>query len=100
MKLNSDVVGEMDHLVHDSLQCKCSLDKFRREQELKEIMDWAIQMMSCKANRVNVLVNQVLQLMCYLGLAAVLESINKKSTFLLASLALLDFLQSTYRLLG
>jgi hypothetical protein len=33
MKLKANVVDEMDDLVHDSLQCQCSLDKFMREQE-------------------------------------------------------------------
>jgi hypothetical protein len=30
MKLKVDVVDEMDHLVHDSLQCECSMNKFLR----------------------------------------------------------------------
>jgi len=61
MKLKSDVVGEMDHLVHDSLQFQCSLHNFRSEQELKGVLDWAIQAIQRKANRVKALVEQVLQ---------------------------------------
>jgi DNA helicase IV len=45
IKLKSDVVDEMDSLVHDLLQCQCSLDKLRWEQELKEVLDWAIKTM-------------------------------------------------------
>jgi hypothetical protein len=64
LKLNSDQVAKMDHLVHDSLLWQCPLDKFRREPEPKEVLDWAIQMMQCKANRVKTLVDQVMQLGC------------------------------------
>jgi hypothetical protein len=39
MKLKLDVVGEMDHLIHDILQYQFSLDKFRREYELKDVLD-------------------------------------------------------------
>jgi hypothetical protein len=61
MKLKSDVVGEMDHLVHDSLQFQCFLHNLRSEQELKRVLDWAIQAIQRKANRVKALVEQVLQ---------------------------------------
>jgi hypothetical protein len=30
MKLKTDLMDEMEELVHDSLQCQCSLDKFMR----------------------------------------------------------------------
>jgi hypothetical protein len=50
MKRKSDVVGEMDHLVHDSQQCLCLLDKFRRDHDLTEVLDWAIKMMQHKMN--------------------------------------------------
>jgi hypothetical protein len=33
MKLKVDLVGEMKDLVHDSLQCQCSLDNFMGEQD-------------------------------------------------------------------
>jgi uncharacterized protein YeeX (DUF496 family) len=62
MKLRLDVVGEMDHLV-----CHCFVNKFRREHELKDAMYWAIQTMQCKMNRVNVLLDQVMQLGRSLG---------------------------------
>jgi hypothetical protein len=39
MKLKLDVVGEMDHLIRDILQYQFSLDKLRREYELKDVLD-------------------------------------------------------------